>query len=233
LTKVEHGMDGQSGASGQNSKGPDLKALYEEVCKQHDGIAEFRAKLLSLLPLASGAAGIFLLVSDKLNAASMPYLVAIGAFGLLSTFGLFWYELRGIQKCHILIECGTALEARLFGQQKCLGAFSTRQEGVPFPLRNWKPFTTVGAVGAALIIYPTVLGGWAYVTSVGILSLLISISGLNPPLTAAMALLPSAGVTIWCMWWGRKVRQQQKNQAEEELKEIQDESRQWLQTQRR
>lgn len=223
-------MDGQSGASGQNSEGPDLKALYEEVCQQHDGIAEFRAKLLSLLPLASGTAGIFLLMSDKLNAAAMPYLVAIGAFGLLTTFGLFWYELRGIQKCHILIECGTALEMRLFNKENCPGAFSVRQRGVPFTL--W-PFTTIGAVGAALIIYPTVLGGWAYITSIGFLSLFMSILGLKPPLTAAMALLPSAGVTIWCMWWGRKVRQQQKKQAEEKFKKIQDETKQWLQMQKR
>ena len=38
-----------------------LKIAYEEICKAHDGIAEFRAKLLTLLPIASGA-GIFLLL---------------------------------------------------------------------------------------------------------------------------------------------------------------------------
>jgi len=39
-----------------------LKALYEQVCNAHNGIADFRGKLLTLLPIASGA-GIFLLLT--------------------------------------------------------------------------------------------------------------------------------------------------------------------------
>jgi hypothetical protein len=38
--------------------------VFEEVCKMHAGIADFRHKLLALLPVASGA-GIFLLLGEK------------------------------------------------------------------------------------------------------------------------------------------------------------------------
>ena len=43
-----------------------LKTVYEQICNAHNGIAEFRGKLLTLLPIASGA-GIFLLLSKDLN----------------------------------------------------------------------------------------------------------------------------------------------------------------------
>jgi hypothetical protein len=39
----------------------DVKNVYDDVCRRHDGIADFRAKLLTLLPIASGA-WIFLLI---------------------------------------------------------------------------------------------------------------------------------------------------------------------------
>jgi hypothetical protein len=41
----------------------EIKTAYEEICRAHDGISEFRAKLLALLPIASGA-GIFLLLNQ-------------------------------------------------------------------------------------------------------------------------------------------------------------------------
>jgi hypothetical protein len=44
-----------------------LRAEYSEICKRYGAIKEFRAKLLALLPLASGA-GVFLL----LKAGSSP-----------------------------------------------------------------------------------------------------------------------------------------------------------------
>ncbi len=44
---------------------PNLQIQYEEVCRSYQAIADFRAKLIGLLPLASGA-GIFLLLNDAL-----------------------------------------------------------------------------------------------------------------------------------------------------------------------
>ena len=50
-----------------NATGDDMdKVAYEHIWKAHDGISDFRAKLLALLPLASGA-GIFLLLTARLR----------------------------------------------------------------------------------------------------------------------------------------------------------------------
>lgn len=78
-----------------------LHLAYTEVCKTHQGIADFRAKLLALLPLASGA-GIFVILGSGTPKPGAADLAAIGLFGFAVTFGLFMYELRGIQHCHAL-----------------------------------------------------------------------------------------------------------------------------------
>ncbi len=129
------------------------RILYERVCSQHDGIAEFRGKLLSLLPLASGA-GIFLLVDNGDVAGTLrPHLGAIGGFGLAVTTGLFFYELRGIQNCHALIQAARHLEQKLSAGAS--GAFQSK------PRPTWG----VGAETAALIVYPSVAGAWTYLGS--------------------------------------------------------------------
>ena len=75
-----------------------VKAVYEEICRAHDGIADFRAKLLALLPIASGA-GIFLLLNEN-TVQQMQHLVAVGTSGALVTIDLLLYALRGIQRCN-------------------------------------------------------------------------------------------------------------------------------------
>jgi hypothetical protein len=78
--------------------------------------------------------------------AAKPFLVPIGIFGLVVTFGLFSYEIYGIRKCGELINTGVKLEKDL----KVVGQFRTR----PNDLIN-EPF-------AAGIIYPAVLAGWLF-----------------------------------------------------------------------
>ena len=151
----------------------DIKTIYDEVCRRHDGIADFRAKLLTLLPIASGA-GIFLLVAkDAITPTALPHLLPIGAFGVLVTLGLFMYELRGIQECNALISAAKKLETRLLPELWHFGAF------------NFKPQAllhgTVGATGAALVIYPAVVGAWVYVAGVGAVGTL----GPKPQVTIA------------------------------------------------
>ena len=129
------------------------RVLYEQVCTQHDGIADFRGKLLALLPIASGA-GIFLLFENGgILQELSPHLIAIGLFGIAVTTGLFVYELRGIQKCNALIHAAENLEHELSYESK--GAFRSR----PPSIRG------VGATTAALIIYPAVVGAWVYLAT--------------------------------------------------------------------
>jgi len=138
------------------TKPNNIKTAYERVCAAHDQIADFRAKLLALMPIASGA-GILFLVSDKKPANEL--LIPVGIFGALITIGLFFYELRGIQKCRGLIACARKLERDLSPNLWKYGAFNFRQRGA---LKGF-----IGAAGAALVIYPTVIGGWIYIGSFG------------------------------------------------------------------
>lgn len=131
-----------------------LLAEYTEVCKSYHAISDFRGKLLALLPIVSGA-GISLLISKNYSTDS-SHLLAVGVFGVLVTLGLFFYELRGIQKCKSLIILGGKLESELKIE---LGQFKDRPRRVA---------SFIGAETAGWVIYMAVLLGWLYVASVGI-----------------------------------------------------------------
>ena len=134
--------------------GADLRAIYEEICRAHDGIADFRAKLLALLPIASGA-GIFLLLDKDVTDAKM-HLFSIGVFGALVSFGLYLYELRGIQRCEVLTRCGQNAEQAILRNANCLATFTDEPPAA---------FCIVGNIGAALIVYPAFISAWAYVAT--------------------------------------------------------------------
>lgn len=100
-----------------------LLAEYQEVCKSHSGITDFRAKLLALLPIASGA-GVGLRViqgNGQAPGTVAGLLIGLGIFGAVVTTGLFMYELRQIDVCKQLrnhaawIEWQLGIEAGQFG----------------------------------------------------------------------------------------------------------------------
>jgi len=136
-----------------------LQVVYQETCKTHGAIADFRAKLLALLPIASGT-GIFLLLG-KLNGDNRKLLAAVGLFGIAVTFGLFMYELRGIEDC-------TALRGRARNMEQALGV----QEPVS-QFRDWPSgkLNLADEIGAAWIVYMTVLASWIFVAGAGLESL--------------------------------------------------------------
>ncbi len=131
----------------------DLRSVYSEICKSYHAIDDFRAKLLALLPIASGAGGL-LILSEKETVKD--YLGPIGVFGAVVTLGLFVYELRGIQKCNALIEAGAAVETRMKVEE---GPFRSNPKGRLYGL--------IGARTAGWIVYLTVLAAWFYVAMVG------------------------------------------------------------------
>jgi len=103
-----------------------LLADYGETCKSHGAITDFRAKLLALLPLASGA-GIGLLVArggGGISRTEAGALLALGLFGAVVTAGLFLYELRQIDLCKQLrnhaawIEHELGIQAGQFGGRR-------------------------------------------------------------------------------------------------------------------
>ena len=134
-----------------------LLAEYTEVCKTYHAISDFRGKLLALLPIVSGA-GISLLISKNHSPDSSLFL-AVGIFGVLVTLGLFFYELRGIQKCKSLIILGGKIESELKIE---LGQFRDRPRRIA---------GFIGAETAGWVIYMAVLLAWLYVAWVGICGL--------------------------------------------------------------
>jgi hypothetical protein len=136
---------------GEQASPENLRLAYQELCKSYQAIVDFRAKLLGFLPLASGASFFALLGGGK---DPVPYYAWVaGLFGFAITLGLFLYELRGLQRSAVLEHTGRQLEEQL---NLSMGQFSVQ------PQANLHGF--VDARGAAWLIYPSVLAGWAYIT---------------------------------------------------------------------
>jgi hypothetical protein len=137
-----------------DSQDEELKTTYDQLCYSYRAIDDFRAKLLGFLPLASGT-GIFLLIpKEGAGPLNNSYLGPIGAFGILITLGLFFYEIYGIKKCHNLIKAGQQLE----GQMGIRGQFKERPREVARFINE--PF-------AAGVIYPAVLAAWMFLALQG------------------------------------------------------------------
>jgi hypothetical protein len=131
-------------SSPSSTLGPEL--LYREMCSSHDRIADFRAKLLALLPIASGA-GLFLLLEADTTASA--HLGPIGLFGFAVTLGLFLYELRGMDECLL---------------SRCRAANLEDAARIPYYQARFlkNPSRFIGPQGAAWVIYPAVLAAWLY-----------------------------------------------------------------------
>ena len=127
-----------------------LKAVYEQICQADAAISDFRAKLLALLPIASGA-GIFLLLKDDLANVHLP---AVGAFGAIVSLGLFLYELRGIQVCNGLVSQGLHIENQLLADDElALGVYTGRPKSIGI----------VSTTSASIVVYSVVVAAWVYV----------------------------------------------------------------------
>ena len=177
-----------------------LLAEYAEVCKSHAGITDFRAKLLALLPIASGA-GIALLItqgSGSVSRSQAGMLVALGIFGAIVTAGLFLYELRQIDLCKQMrnhaawIEKQLGIDAGQFGGRR--GRLSLREiyspnvhrlrdealaaiekAGEPRPSSREEQGLLrkplVGAEAAGYVVYHAVIITWLLVAAFGIAKL--------------------------------------------------------------
>lgn len=137
-----------------------LTTLYTQLCDSYHKVDDFRAKLLGFLPLASGVAILGLLDLDDKGQIS-EHLVEIGLFGMLITFGLLLYELKGIQKCTGFIYYGQIMEEELLGAPP--SKFTGQFMGLNRPERG-RYFATEPVASA--VVYATVLAAWTYVATV-------------------------------------------------------------------
>lgn len=147
-----------------------LKTLYGQLCESYHKVDDFRGKLLGFLPFASGVAiyGLFLPVKkddkDKVVQELIEnYETEIGWFGMLVTFGLLLYELKGIQKCTGFIKAGQEIERKLLGalpkeERKLLqGKYTVL--GTPGGFWNQVASEPV----ASAVVYGSVMMAWAFV----------------------------------------------------------------------
>ena len=149
---------------------------------------EFRTKLLTLLPIASGT-GILLLLRGETQSDAPQLLVAAGIFGFLVTVGLFLHELYNIEWCYTLWDCGEALEKKLFNDPANRGVFL----GAPKDLFAG----AVSAKGAALVIYPSTLGGWAYLAYTALPGAHTACESASVFVVATLASGVAGGIVLW------------------------------------
>ncbi|MGR9116265.1 MAG: hypothetical protein ACU85E_10905 [Gammaproteobacteria bacterium] len=133
----------------QTEHDKNLIAVYSEVCASYGRIDDFRARLLGLLPLFTGA-GIFGLVQKQNQELSAEALAAAGAFGAVVTIGLLFYELRGVQRCIALACLGKILENKM----KVRGQFVCWPHSVG---------RFINEPIAAGFVYSSVLAAWSWV----------------------------------------------------------------------
>jgi hypothetical protein len=178
-----------------------LLAEYAEVCKSHAGITDFRAKLLALLPIASGA-GIGLLIareSGRVSRTEAGLVIALGIFGAVITTGLFLYEIRQIDLCKQMrnhaawIEKQLGIVAGQFGgrrqrlslreiyspranrlRDEALAAIEKAGEPGPTSRREHGLIRKplVGAEAAGYVVYHAVIVTWLLVAAFGVAKLI-------------------------------------------------------------
>jgi hypothetical protein len=147
---------------------------YEQLCLSYRAIDDFRAKLLALLPLASG--GLCALITGGSWSPDRGLLTPLGTFGAAVTAGLLAHELHGIRKCRTLIRCGRELEEAVVPAG--IGQFRARSDD-----------SLLGKPTASAIIYPAVFAAWAFIALlpvsvwvaavVGVLSALVGFTGVR------------------------------------------------------
>jgi hypothetical protein len=165
-----------------------IRMAYQELCKSYQSIVDFRAKLLGFLPLASGASLFAVLGNGK---DPVPYYAGVaGLFGFAITLGLFFYELRGLQRAAAFERSGRQLELEL-GLDN--GQFNVQ------PTARLHGF--VDARGAAWVIYPSVLAAWAY---------LAFLQQLGVWWSAIIGIVIAIGVGVW---FARRLRASEAHHA--------------------
>ena len=147
---------------GQTGDKSNLQVAYERAGMSYEAITEFRAKLLALLPLATGIGTFFLLerAQKETDGGSefKRFLGPIGLFSVVVTLGLFAYEFRGMQRCHRLEMQAAVLESDL-GLSTEQGPFLGQP---PRALGNM-----LGPPAAGLIIYLATVFAWLWLAGYG------------------------------------------------------------------
>lgn len=171
-----------------------VMAVYNQVCRSHQALYDFRMKLLGLLPIASVAALLALgkSVSSQPSPTSGEGMVIgyIGIFSALFTLALFLYEARGILMCHDLYYTGAELEDLM----RVSAQFKQCDEMRKLPCYNTafkkRLATKINDKIASSAIYSLVFAAWLFVA-------LKFVFGVHPRNCAMSASI--VGVLLTCI----------------------------------
>lgn len=138
-----------------------LLETYKEICTSYHAIDEFRAKLLGILPIASLAA--IVVVAKDLTTAGfaeggpVERLIGFGSFfGAAFTLALFLFEIRGILRCHELIQRGKAIEEELAVSGQFFTCVRQHERGAR------SPEGVFNVKVAASVMYSLVFSAWLF-----------------------------------------------------------------------
>jgi hypothetical protein len=135
-----------------------LKLDYEQTTRYYHQLADSRFKLLTLIPIVTGAA------IGLLGNGTQPELVLVlGILGFVVTLGIFFYNQRNTQIFDKMILRAKMLETRL----ELEPLDKEHRYGGPFlsrPGRTLKLFGVIKVWGdrGLAIVYGATLGGWAF-----------------------------------------------------------------------
>jgi hypothetical protein len=166
-----------------------LQLSYERLCASYEGITDFRGKLLTLLPIATGTGAFLLLDRGRKDS---EFLGPVGLLGVVVTLGLYMYEFRGVQRCHRMEVQAQALEKEL-NLDPDKGLF----RGQPDRLLG----NMIGPPAAGLIVYLAAVFAWLYVAGYGL-------EWWNNEVRRERAwlLAPAYAITLtgaWAIFWWR------------------------------
>src|SRR2546430_13051880 len=123
----------------------ELRMVYQELCTSYHNIAEFRSKLLGLLPFVTASSFVATMIGDQSKSLPLAHLVLpFGLFGALVTLALFLYEVDNLKRSALLTAQGRTLEKAMH----LLGPFTPGPSSL---------FNTRNAAGP---LYTTPLSGW-------------------------------------------------------------------------
>lgn len=152
FVRKRHIPESQHASSAPANDERNLIAAYQELCNRHQQIDDFRGKLLALLPIASGAAALALLINS--TGTIEKYLIPIGIYGCAITIGLFIYELHGIAVCKQIMKQAGHLENSL-NVPKYMGQYRDQNHNMLHRI--------IEVEMASWVIYLSVLAGWVYI----------------------------------------------------------------------
>jgi hypothetical protein len=140
-----------------------LRLDYDETTDSMRTLTDVRFKLLAFIPTTAGAA-----VAVLGGSGSAAELLAVGALGLVATFGVLLYERRNTQLYDYALRRAQELEGELgllsLSRAGATGGLYTERPG-----RIARPFGFLAADrdGGLALVYGAALAGWSYLVAWG------------------------------------------------------------------